>query len=109
MQRNKHSLLAEKYGWDTVKCYAAEPIANDSEDKKKIRRAIKESKALRNEKKASSSRPMVWKPVPSQRQGPSWTNSNPRQVGLYNSATNAADGEIVRYFRCRKPGHVARE
>ena len=109
VQRNKHILLAEKYGWDTVKCYTAEPLASDSEDEKKIKRAIKESKALRNEKKASNSRPRVRKPVPSQRQGPSWTNSNPRQVGLYNSATKAADEEIVRCFRCRKPGHIARE
>ena len=82
-------------------------VGLDSEDEKKIKRAIKESKALRNEKKASSSRPRVRKPVPSQRQGPSWTNSNPRQVGLYNSATKAVDEEIVRCFRCRNPGHIA--
>ena len=107
VQRNKHILLAEKYGWDTVKCYTAEPLASNSEDEQKIKRAIKESKALRNEKKASSSCPRVWKPVPSQRQGPSWTNSNPRQVELYNSATKAAD--LTQCFCCRKRGHIARE
>lgn len=36
LRRNKHILLAEKYRWDTVACYTAEPLANDSDDKKKI-------------------------------------------------------------------------
>jgi hypothetical protein len=54
-ERNKHLLLADKYGWDTVECYSAEPLASDSEDEKQIKRAIKESKSLRNEKKARSS------------------------------------------------------
>jgi hypothetical protein len=49
MERNKHLLLADKYGWDT------EPLASDSEVEKRIKRAIKESKSLRNEKKARSS------------------------------------------------------
>ena len=34
LKRNKHILLAEKYGWDTVACYTAEPLATDSDDKK---------------------------------------------------------------------------
>ena len=55
MERNKHLLLADKYGWDTVECYSAEPLASDSEDERRIKRAIKESKSLRNEKKARSS------------------------------------------------------
>ena len=66
MQRNKHILLAEKYGWDTVKCYTAEALASDSEDEKKIKKAVKESKALKNEKRASSSRPKMRKPAISQ-------------------------------------------
>ncbi len=44
---NKHILLAEKYGWDTVRCYTAEPLASDSEDEKKIRKAVKERKVMR--------------------------------------------------------------
>ena len=54
-ERNKHLLLADKYGWDTVECYSAEPLASDSEDERRIKRAIKESKSLQNEKKARSS------------------------------------------------------
>ena len=51
LERNKHLLLADKYGWDTVECYTAEPLASDSEDEKRIKRALKESKSMREEKK----------------------------------------------------------
>jgi len=44
-------LLAKKYGWDTVACYTAEPLTSDSDDKKKIRKTVKERKQLRDEKK----------------------------------------------------------
>ncbi|KAK2556219.1 Ceramide synthase [Acropora cervicornis] len=54
LQRNKHILLAEKYGWDTVACYTAEPLATDSDDEKRIRKAVKECKQLRDEKKRSA-------------------------------------------------------
>ena len=53
-ERNKHILLAEKYGWDTVACYTAEPLATDSDDEKRIRKAVKESKQMRDEKKRSA-------------------------------------------------------
>ena len=43
MERNKQLLLADKYGCDTVECYSAEPLASDSEDEKRIKRAIKEA------------------------------------------------------------------
>ena len=54
LERNKHILLAEKYGWDTAACYTAEPMATDSDDKKRIPKAVKESKQLRDEKKRSA-------------------------------------------------------
>ena len=50
-ERNKHILLAEKFGWDTVECYAAEPLAADADDAERIRKAVKESKRIRDEKK----------------------------------------------------------
>ena len=54
-ERNKHILLAEKYGWDMVACYTADPLASDLDDEKKIRKAVKESKQLREEKKRAAS------------------------------------------------------
>ena len=51
MERNKHILLSEKYGWGMVTSYTANPLDSHSDDKKKIQKAIKESKQLREEKK----------------------------------------------------------
>ena len=50
LERNKHICLADKYGWDMVECYAAESLASNSGDEKWIKKAIKESKQLREEK-----------------------------------------------------------
>ena len=44
IERNKHICIAEKYGWDTVECYTTDPIMSDSDDEKKIKKAVKESK-----------------------------------------------------------------
>ncbi|XP_068751270.1 uncharacterized protein [Montipora capricornis] len=51
LERNKHIMLAEKYGWEAVDCYIQEPLACDSDDEKRIKRAVKESKALKLESK----------------------------------------------------------
>ena len=59
-ERNKHILLAEKYGWDTVACYTAELLASDSDDENKIRKAVKERKQLRDEKKKAVASKISW-------------------------------------------------
>ena len=51
IERNKHICIAEKYGWDTVECYTTDPIASGSDDEKKIKKAVKECKLLREEKR----------------------------------------------------------
>ena len=48
---NKHILMAEKYGWDTVTCYNADLLTSNSDNKKKMCKAVKEIKQLREEKK----------------------------------------------------------
>ena len=50
IERNKHICIAEMYSWDTVDCYTTDPIASDSGDEKKIKKAIKECKLLQEEK-----------------------------------------------------------
>ena len=40
IERNKHICITEKYGWDTVECYTTDPIASDSDDKKKIKKGV---------------------------------------------------------------------
>ena len=46
--RNKCLLMAKKYGWDVVEHYKTEPLAENSDDEKKIRKAIKEGRAKKN-------------------------------------------------------------
>lgn len=50
LECNKHIFLAEKYGWDTVAYYTAEPLATGSDEEKQIRKVVKENKQLRDEK-----------------------------------------------------------
>ena len=111
-QRNKHILLAEKYGWDTVQCYTAEPLASDSEDEKKIKKAIKEGNRLKNEKARQRSRRQF---------RPNDKNYKAQPINQATRATKYASQPTpsrywrdtrdtrVTCFRCSKPGHISRE
>ena len=59
LEWNKYICLVNKYGWDTVECYVAKPLASDSGDEKRIKKAIKESKQLREEKRKAAA--VKWK------------------------------------------------
>ena len=43
-QRNKVFVLTDKYGWETARCYGTDPVASNSENEKRIKRARKEAK-----------------------------------------------------------------
>ena len=114
VESNKLILLAEKYGWDTVACYTAEPLASDSDDEKKIRKVVKESKQLREEKKKA----VVSKVLRPKGSGiPSRTSE--RRVILERNASYATPLAAGKQgaprdswsicFRCFKPGHFARD
>ena len=49
-RRNKLLVLADMHGWEVVEAYTADPLADDSADEKKIRKAKKEGKLLRDQK-----------------------------------------------------------
>ena len=50
-----------------MECYAAEPLASDSGDEKQIKKAIKESKQLREEKRKAAAAKWKLKKSPLQR------------------------------------------
>ena len=107
MERNKHLLLADKYGWDTVECYTAEPLASDSEDEKRIKRALKESKSLRNESKAGNVRPKnkkFFRASEKPTEKPFAGGFKPRR-----QVVPPFTDQRATCFRCWKPGHFARE
>ena len=112
LERNKHICLADRYGWDTVECYTAEPLANDSGDEKRIKKATKESKQLREEKQKSMAQ-TKWKTkkVP-QRDDRSRRVVLKKSSGFisagksFNNAARDSQQVCFCYFRS---GHFARD
>ena len=103
-ERNKHILLAEKFGWDAVECYTAESLAADADDEKRIRKAVKESKQLREGRRLYT--------------GPSSLNEQKHATerstyasspGLVTGKVNMARTASQICFRCSRPGHFARD
>ena len=115
-ERNKHILLAEKFGWDVVECYTAEPLAKDADDEKRIKKAVKESKQLREEKKKKALT------TSKARRPYSWSSSGPAEPkrGVEKSQYQATHGFLagkssltrnpsLTCFRCLRPGHFAKD
>ena len=111
VERNKHICLADKYGWDTVKCYTAEHLASDSGDEKRIKKATKESKQLREAKRKSAA--AKWKTKKSAQQ-----DKRSRRVVQEKPQSQFSEGKSTSYlshdsqqvcFRCFRSGHFARE
>ena len=50
-QKNKLLVISDKYGWETGVAYMLDPIAENSDDERKIEKAWKEAKLLKEEKK----------------------------------------------------------
>ena len=110
LERNKHILLAEKYGWDTVACYTAEPLATDSDDEKRIRKAVKESKQLQDEKKRSATAKQnakrgVPRQFPEWRMFDNWPATTPPVAGKFPSSREVG----ATCFCCFRQGHFAQD
>ena len=108
VERNKHILLAEKYGWDTVACYTADPLASDSDDEKKIRKAVKESKQLRSRAAEVPKAKGVIPHTSDRRVILERGNASYATPLVAGKQSQPRDGRSV-CFRCFKPGHFARE
>ena len=116
-ERNKHILLAEKYGWDAVECYTAEPLAKDADDEKRIKKAVKESKQLRDEKRkkalsTTKGKRQYWgtasAPYEQKRSfdKASYLSTHGLSAGKPSVTRNTSPATC---FRCLRPGHLARE
>ena len=110
IERNKHIKLAEKYRWEAVDCYIDEPLASDSDDDKKIRRAIKESKVLKEEKRKSARASRL--PVNSSQ---SQVGTQPQRIPNENNfrqvikrSPGSVPAQDTTCFRCGRKGHYAR-
>ena len=50
VKRNKRLMLADRHGWATAEAYERDPIADDSSDEKRVKRAKKEAQSYLEEK-----------------------------------------------------------
>ena len=60
LEHNKHICLPNKYGWDMEECYVAKLLASNSGNETQIKKAIKENKQIREEKRKAGA--IKWKP-----------------------------------------------
>ena len=96
-QRNKSLVISDKYGWETGVAYMLDPIAEDSDDERRIKKARKEAKLLKEEnKKQLKSKVLSVKKVPF------LGDRNPSFPSMLN---DSAKGVCLR---CGQPGHYAR-
>ena len=111
VERNKHICLTDKYGWDTVEWCTAEPLASDSGDKNRIKKAIKESKQLREEKrKSAAAKWKVKKSFQQEERSRRVVQEKPRsQFSAGKSSSNLSRDSQQLCFRCFQSGHFARE
>jgi hypothetical protein len=59
-ERNKTAKIGDKHGWDTVSEYEGNPLADDSDDERRLRQA--ETRAIRKRKAATPrNNPNVWR------------------------------------------------
>ena len=111
---NKCLLMAEKYGWDIVEHYEAEPLAENSDDEKKICKAIKEGKAKKEQRKTvtkvrkDSSKPYTNLDKPYFRAIPQAHASFQQNNGVQGQANTYSSVSEKVCYRCGKPGHFIR-
>ena len=53
-QRNKLLVISDKYEWETGVAYTLDPIAENSDDERRIEKAWKEAELLKEEKKKTT-------------------------------------------------------
>ena len=107
-ERNKHIMLVEKYGREAVDCYVQEPLANDSDDEKRIRRAVKESKVLKADSRRPSKPRAQFTGRPQQSFTSSHSSPNTRRIVIPASRQKLDSTQNDGCFRCGRAGHFAK-
>ena len=98
-ERNKILTVTGCYGWETAQAYLADPIASDSEDEKKLKKAKEEAKANKEEKrKAVKSK---WRENPSSKRPFHGSDAQGSLPACHHSQSPTC-------WRCGKPGHFSR-
>ena len=98
-ERNKFLVSADSFGWDVALCYAKEPLAEDSEDERKIRRVKKEGKIRRDERLKSKLKPKRRCSALVKMQSP---------ASEFREFLSSVPSIAVTSRHCKRPGHYVR-
>ena len=106
VKRNKRSMLADRHGWATAEAYERDPIADDSSDEKRIKRAKKEAQSFLEEKaRTKKERVMSRKRNFRNSRGPRPFSSGFSFSNMYPQEPRSFP---LTCWRCKRPGHFAR-
>ena len=105
-KRNKLLVLADAHGWEVAEAYNADPLGDDSADEKKIRKAKKEGKILRDQKFKNA------RMLRARNRAQKKPLQNFQRFNSYGSASVFATAypvtPNVTCWRCNRAGHYAR-
>ena len=104
-RRNKRLMIAERFGGPTAEAYELDPLADDSADEKKLKRAQKDAKKAREER-------IKLRKVRMPRRNFRYSNRIYQPITGFSRRSNvfAVDPRSASYrcWRCKGYGHYAR-
>ena len=104
-RRNKRLIIAERFGWPTAEAYELDPLADDSADEKRLKRAQKDAKKAREERVRS-------RKVRLPRRNFRYSNRIYQPYPAFSGCSNAfavdPRSASFRCWRCKAFGHHAR-
>ena len=105
-KRNKLLVLADAHGWEVAEAYNTDPLADDSADEKKVRKAKKEGKILRDQKFKNA------RMLRARNRAQKKPLQNFQRFNSYGSAsvfaTSYPVSPNITCWRCNRAGHYAR-
>ena len=99
-KRNKILMLSDRYGWECSKAYSCNPLAGNSDDKKKIKKALKEAKSVKEEKLKTQR--------VSRKAGSIPKKAFPNHAVSRIPVVQSTQSTMFYFWCCGRPGHSAK-
>ena len=98
--RNKILMLSDKYGWECTEAYSRNPLADNSYDEKKIKKALKEAKSVKEEKLKARRVSRKSSSIPKK--------AFPNHAALQIPVVQSTQSTTFYCRRCSRPGHYVK-
>ena len=99
-KRDKILMLSDKHGWECAEAYSRNPMADNSDDEKKIKKALKEAKSVKEEKLKAQR--------VNKKSGSIPKKAFPNHAALRIPVVQSTQSAMFYCRRCSRPGHYAR-